>query len=301
MKLYFNYSVNCEPLSDGRFNGPPSWEAAEESVRGFVEVMSEVGLRGGATLFIDPAAARRLGFLFRSLADAGIETALHLNGIHYSKMKSPAWLGSLSYAEQHTAIRLAKADLEDSLGQPCLGYRACSASANDDTFPILEELGFQWSSISAAGSYRPDAFACWSGGWPFPYHPSAVNKLIPGTLKIYEIPVIRGRRTFFQGDPDRPLDLRAETSLGVIGQGGQAWQQVVEENIVEMERRNQPVRVIICASHDTNPFADHSSLAYHNLMRVIHFVRQLAGKHVYELTPVHFSEIKDEGNRPGAF
>ncbi len=301
MKLFFNYSINCELPADERFAGPASWEAAEESARGFIEVMSEVGLRQGATLFICPDVARKQASLFRRMADAGIETALHLNGWRYSKMKSPAWLGSLPYIEQRAVIHMAKADLEDSLGRPCLGYRACRASANDDTFPILEELGFQWSSTSASGSYKPEVFACWSGGWPFAYHPSAKNKLIPGDLKVYEMPGTRGQRTSFQGDLDRPLDMRVETPLEVIGPGGELWRRVIEENIVEMGHRNQPVRAIIGASHNTNPYADHSSLAYHNLIRVIQFTRQLAGQHVYDLTPAHFSEIRHAAERCDAF
>ncbi len=301
MKLFFNYSIDCELPPDGRFGGPASWEAAEESVRGFIEVMSEVGLRPGATLFIYPDVARKQETLFRQMADAGIETALHLNGWRYSKLKHPAWLGSLPLAEQREAIRTAKIDLEDSLGRPCLGYRACYASANDDTFPILEELGFQWSSTSASGSYKPEVFACWSGGWPFPHHPSAKNKLIPGSLKIYEVPNTRGLRTTFRGDPDRPLDMRVETPLEVIGPGGELWRQVIEENMVEMEHRSQPVRAIIGASHNTNPYSDHSGLVYHNLIRVIQFARQLAEQHAYQLTPAHFSEIKKEAERSNAF
>jgi hypothetical protein len=301
MKLYFNYSINCEQPGDARFHGPPSWEEAEESVRGFVEVMSEVGLRQGATLFIDPEVARKQGFLFRQMADAGIETALHLNGWRYSKLENPAWLGSLSYTEQLAAIRSAKNELEDILGRPCLGYRACRASANDDTFPILEELGFEWSSTSAAGSYRPEDFACWPGGWPFPYHPSPANKLIPGTLTIYEMPVTRGPHLTYRGDSNRPLDLRAETPPEVTGPGGELWRQVVEETIVEMGRRNQPMRAIIIASHNSHPFANHASLPYHNLKRAIHFARQVAVKHVYELTPSHFNDIKNEASHLGTF
>ena len=301
MQLFFNYSIECVLPPDGRFDGPVSWEFAETSTRGFVDIMSEIGLRQAATLFISPDVARKQGHLFRQLADAGIETALLLNGWRYSKMKQPAWLGSLPYAEQRDAIRIAKVDLEDCLGRPCQGYRARCASANDDTFPILEELGFLWSSTSAPGSYAPETFACWSGGWPFPYHPSPVNKLITGALKVYEIPVTCALRITIPGHPNRPLDMRVETPLEVIGPSGELWRQVVEENIVEMERRNQPLRVITGASHNHNPYTDHSSLAYHNLMRVVHFSRRLAALHVYDFTPAHFSQIRDEAERISAF
>ncbi len=300
MKLFFNYSVNCE-APDGGLGDPVAWDLAEASVRGFVDVMSEIGMRSGATLFISPDTARKQAIPFRQLADAGIEIALYLNGQRYSRMKKPAYLGSLPFTEQRAAIRTAKVDLEDSLGRPCLGFRACHASANDETFRILDELGFQWSSTSAAGSHRQEVFACWSGGWPFPYHPSAKNKLVAGDLKVYEMPATRSVHTAYRGDPDRPLGLCAETPLELIGPAGNLWRQVVEESIVEMERRNQPLRAIIGASRNSVPYANHSGLAFHNLMRIVHFSRQLASQHVYELTPAHFIEIKGEATEISAF
>jgi hypothetical protein len=301
MKLHFNYSIDCELPPDGRFGGPASWESAEASARGFIEQMDQAGVLAGASLFLYPDVARKQAGLFRQLAAARVEIGLHLNGLRYSRLANPAWLGSMAYAEQKAAIQLAKADLEDSLGQACLGYRACYASANDDTYPILEELGFQWSSTSAAGSHKPLVFACWSGSWPYPHHPSAKNKLVVGDLKIYEIPGTRGLRTAFMGDPDRPLDMRVETSLEVIGPNGEQWRKLIEENLVEMERRHQPVRAIISASHNTNPYGDRSSLQSQNLGRVIDFSRQLAAAHGYEFTPAHFGEIKAEAERVGAF
>ena len=68
----------------------------------------------------------------------------------------------------------------------------CQVSTNHDTFPICEELGLQWTSTAVSGSYKPDIFACWAGGWPFPYHPSRRNKLVPGDLDLNEMPLANG-------------------------------------------------------------------------------------------------------------
>ena len=93
MRFFFNYSIDCELPPDGRFGGPADWDVAEASVRGFVEVMTERGMRGGATLFVYPDVAMAQPGLFREMADAGIELALHLNTMRYSRIKEPAWIG----------------------------------------------------------------------------------------------------------------------------------------------------------------------------------------------------------------
>jgi hypothetical protein len=235
------------------------------------------------------------------MAENGVEIALHLHGMRYSRMKRPAWLGSLTFEEQREAIGMAKADLEDVTGMPCLGYRACYASANHFTYPVLEALGFTWASTSARGSYKPEIYARWSGGWPFSYHPSRKNMLVPGDMEIYEIPITRGLRTIFQGDPDRPLDMRVETPPEIAGPGGSTFQKVIEENLVEMDRRDQPVRAILGASHNTNPYADPASHQHRNLVDVCRLAREAVEARKSRFLPSSFLEIRQEAERVGAF
>ena len=301
MKFFFNYSIDCELPPAGQFGGPASWEVAEASVRGLVEVMTELGMRRGATLFVYPDVAMRQRDLFREMLGAGIEIALHLNGMRYSRVKQPAWLGSMSCEQQRAALRMAKADIEDVMGRPCLGYRACYASANHDTFPICEELGFEWTSTSAAGSHKPAVFARWAGGWPFPYHPSRQNMLVPGDLKVYEMPIARGIRTLFNNDPDRPLDLRAETPPEIAGKDCEVFRRIIAENLDEMEKRDQPVRALFPASHNTNLFADRSTYQHRNLVSVCRMTQELAQARGYEFVPASFREVKAEAERIGAF
>lgn len=300
-KIFFNYSIDCELPPDGTFGGPANWEVAEASVRGFVESMDELRLRQGTSLFVYPDVAMKQPALFREMAGTGIEIALHLNGMRYSRMKTPAWLGSLSYEEQLNALRKAKEDLEEVIGKPCLGYRACYASTNHFTYPALEALGFVWASTTVSGRYQPEVFARWTGAWPFPHHASGKNKLIPGDLNIYEIPITNGIHTFFQGNPDRPLDMRTETPPVLVGPNGEVFKKVIEENLVEMERRDQPVRTIIGASHNTNPYGDHSSFQYQNLRWVCEHARISSEAKGYTFIPAHFMGIRAEADRICAF
>lgn len=312
MKLFFNYSIDCElppntPYTEGTeqrrfFHGPATWQLAEASVRGFIRQAERLGIRAGATLFVYPDVAHEQRKVYRELADAGIEIALHLNGLRYSRLTGDRakWLGAMSYAEQREALCMAKHDLEDAIGKPCLGYRACYGSANDDTFPICEELGFAWTS-NASGRNRPEFHANWSGSLPYPHRTCRTSKLIAGDLELCEIPVTSGLRIFYDGNPQQPLDLRVETPPGKLGEDRQRLRAVMEDNLIEMERRNVPVRAIIGASHNTNPFDDPSAHQSQNLDWVVRHARELAAKHGCEFMPAPFGTIREEAERTGAW
>jgi hypothetical protein len=237
------------------------------------------------------------------MADAGVEVGLHLNGMRYSKLKGARvkWMGAMARDEQREALRMAKADLEDVVGRPVRGYRACYASANNDTFPVCEELGFEWTSTIFPDSHKPKVFACWSGAWRYAHHPSRVNRLICGDMKIYEMPLTNGVKTHFQGDPDRSLDLRAETPPKLTGPSHESFRAIIAENIEEMARRDQPVRTIIIGSHNTNLFGDPAAHQHHNLVAAGRLARELSEAAGYEFTPASFAAIRAEADRMGAF
>ena len=303
MKFSYNYSIDCELPPEGQFGGPLNWDVAEKSVRGFVAVMTEEGMRKGATLFVYPDVAVKQRGLFREMADAGIEVALHLNGLRYSRLTGPhaKWMGAMTFEEQRQALRMAKQDIESVIGRPCLGYRACYASANNDTFPVCEELGFVWTSTGAAGSYQPQVYAPWGYSWRFPYHPSRKNMRVPGDLKIYEMPLPRGFQVLLNGDWNRPLDLRAETPPQLAGENCETFRQIIIENMDEMEKCEQPVRGLFPASHNTNLFADKATHQHKNLVGVCRMTKELAEERGYDFEPSSFLSVKKEAERVGAF
>lgn len=310
--LFFNYSLDCEtpPNTDYTgperrpfFHGPPTWEFAERSVRGFIERMTDLGLREGASLFVYPDVAKHQRRFYRELADAGVELALHLNGLRYSRLRGndAKWLGEMSREEQKRALAWAKADLEDAIGRPCLGYRACYGSANDDTFPICEELGFTWTSNSS-GRYRPEFCANWSGSWPYAHHPSARSKLICGDMTLLEIPVTVGQHVYFDESIRQPLDLRVETPPARLGgESRPKLREVIEENITEMQRRDTPLRAIIGASHNTSDYADRATPPSQNLDWIVRHGRELATEHQLEFTPASFARMTAYGERVGSY
>lgn len=311
MKLFFNYSIDCElpvntpytgPERRSFFGGPKDWEFAEASVRGFVERMAGLGAAAGTSLFVYPDVARHQQALYREMAAAGVEIALHLNGLRYSRLQGDKakWLGEMSGDEQREALRIAKADLEETLGGPVLGYRACYGSANNDTPRLCDELGFRWAS-NASMRYRPEFFANWSGSWPYAHHASPRSNLICGDLPLFEIPVTVGLTVYYDERIRQPLDLRVETPPERLGAGREKLRAIIEENIVEMDRRAVPVRAIIGASHNTNPYGDPATHQAQNVEWAVRHARELADEHRLEFTPASFWQVTEEAERIGSY
>lgn len=311
MRLFFNYSIDCElppnteytgPERRPFFSGPRTWEVAEDSVRGFIERMADLGCGAGASLFAYPDVARHQQRLFRELADSGVEIALHLNGLRYSRLMGAQakWLGEMSDREQREAMKIGKDDLENTLGRPCPGYRACYGSANLDTMRLCDELGFLWSSNSSQ-RYRPEFFANWSGSWPYPHHASSHSNLICGDLRLFEIPVTVGLTVYYDESLRQPLDLRVETPPERLGERREKIRAVIEENTVEMDRRAIPVRTVIGASHNTNPYGDRSTHQSQNLEWIVRHTRELAELHGLQFAPASLFEIMREGERVGSY
>jgi hypothetical protein len=125
--------------------------------------------------------------------------------------------------------------------------------------------------------------------------------LIPGDLAVYEITLTCGLHTFFMGNSYRPLDMRAETPPEVVGSDGKNFRKIMEENLLEMDRVDLPMRVIIGASHNTNPYADPLSFQHKYLWQVCHLARELCHAHSYEFIPANFLQIKQDAGRVDAF
>lgn len=312
MDLFFTYSLDCEtpactPYTQGRerepfFHGPQTWEAGEASVRDFVALMSDQGTAAGTTLNVYPDVARHQASLFREMVDTGVEVGLHLNTLRYSRIgdDKAKWLGHMDYDEQHYAIAMAKDDLEQTLGWSCRGFRSCYGSTNDHTFGVCEDLGFEWTSHPHS-RFRPEFASCWRGSWPYPHHTNRKSKLVYGEMKLFEMPGTNGLTVMYDSNPNQPLNLRAETPAEKLGPDRQLLRDVIEENIVEMEKRAIPVRTIIAGSHNTPPFGQRDSHQARNVVWVIRHTREAAASHGLTFRPAHFEDILDEANRVDSY
>ncbi len=303
MDLYFNYSMDCEhPVQcvSGRCVAPA---VAAASVRQFVGLMAETGMAAGTTLFVYPDTARLQPVLYAGMAAAGVEIALHLDGRRFSRLAGDQgkWMGAMSIDQQREALRLAKADLEAVINRPVTGYRACGASANNDTYPLCEELGFTWTSTSVPDLHRPKTSTCWSGAWRYAHHPSAANRLICGALRLYEMPLTTALPVGHGPSARLPFDLRAETPPALAGPDGEAFRVIIEQNIAEMIRRDQPVCGLVAGTHNTVLLAPASSSCRRHLLAVCRIAGESADAAGLRLTPASFETVRRKAMEQMAF
>ena len=76
---------------------------------------------------------------------------------------------------------------------------------------------------------------------------------------------------------------------------------VAVENIIEMERRSQPVRAIIGASHNTSPYGDANTYQAQTLHWVVRHTKDLADSHGLEFIPASFAQMRAEADRMDAW
>jgi len=80
------------------------------------------------------------------------------------------------------------------------------ASANHDTFPALEATALNGPAPRQPVRSSRRFFVRVGRRLAVSYHPSRRNKLVPGDMRIYEMPIARAIRTCFNNDPDRPME-----------------------------------------------------------------------------------------------
>ena len=122
-----------------------------------------------------------------------------------------------------------------------------------------------------------------------------------GAMNLFEMPVTCGVKTFFQGNENEPLDLRVETPIAILGSQRELLRQVVTENIEEMARRHVPVRMIVGASHNTNPFGEFDTFQSQNLRWLVQHTRALAEEHGMDFVPASFAQVTAEAQRLASY
>jgi len=124
---------------------------------------------------------------------------------------------------------------------------------------------------------------------------------ICGDMDLYEMPLANGVCTFFPGDPDRPLDLRAETPPEIAGANHEVFRRIIEENLEQMEKCDQPVRGLFVGSHNTTLFADERTHQHANLLAVCRMMRELSEAAGHAFVPAGFETVRVEAERLDAF
>ncbi|HUT74716.1 MAG TPA: polysaccharide deacetylase family protein [Armatimonadota bacterium] len=271
-RICVGFTMDCEQLNeDSAAGGPRDWGVSERAIVGFADVLERRGFR--ATFFAIPQTAARHARLFLALEARGFELGLHLHTL------DQGWrdhLGGLAPEEQHRALSQASAAWAEALGREPQAFRAGNFSANDQTFPLLSELGFTHASTSSPERTLVGVRAVWAGALPYPHWTHAGNRLLEGDLPLLEVPITTHPTARHETAPGVPWELRVE--------GGQ-WEhnpQIIAAHldwqISSTSDGNRPEAEALLAcvafTHNTREYSDPQDEMTKRLVRVMNALEQ---------------------------
>jgi hypothetical protein len=222
------------------------------------------------TLFIVPECAEMHRTLLRHLAGKGVEMGLHLHPQSFDAHQYEKYLGEYERDEQLGLIMEARDRFAQSMGTNPRSFRSGNFSANDDTFPVLDFLGFRQGSVSDPGRNTPGFAATWNGAIPDPHWASGDDRLTKGELSFLEVPVTT--------DPGRlqpngfPYELRIENG-GVVD-----WQMPIIDRFLERVKQTDVEMPCLCFfTHNFIDYSEQESDQFLTLSGVVDYLRDLDG------------------------
>ena len=270
--LYVIFTQDCEQLMDDSLHGGPEvWSISERSVTGFADTLEGYGL--SATFFIVAQTAAAQPALYHDLEERGFEIGLHIHpqdtGLGYTD-----YLGGHTFEEQVQMFDTVADQWADAIGKRPTTFRGGNFSANDQTYPALVATGFTHGSVSSPGRQYDMAKAIWQCAVPYAHYAHKANRLFPGDLDFYEIPLtcdqVRRRA------PHLPMELRIE------GGDGETHRQTIRQAWADMaDYPDDAPRIIMPFTHNTHFYDDTNGEKRQALDAIVDEINSIADEEGY--------------------
>lgn len=265
-RIHVVISMDCEPVRakeavSAATSGPTSYEDSARFITGYWDHAARYGFP--VSFFVHPEAAVAHPRLFLDLEAKGACLGLHLHPYKFDPTCFRTHFGALSAAGQTALVSEAGAIWRSGIGRRPRYFRPGTFSANDNTFRVLAELGFEGGSMSCPGRNYPDLYAVWAGA-PFdPHRANDVFRLMEGGMDFVELPLtvdtsvteVRNGRSFFR-------DLRPDYLS--------ADYPAIARNVVrQLQERAPVVKMIMVVTHNDHDFSDPDDRVCRNFQTVL--------------------------------
>lgn len=270
MNLYVLLTMDCETAKQEvtphgtrmSASGPRDYEESERSIRGYVSIAESYGLPVTLIAHAEVAAGNRN--LLLDLQSRGHCLGLHLHPYKFAGRGYLDDLGAYSAEEQREMLSAAAGVWEQALGQRPLYFRAGYFSGNDNTFRVLNDLGFRGGSLSNPGRVLPEHHSVWAGAENYPHQANLEFRQTKGQSSFIEVPV--------SVDYERPVQ------SGAAGEQGYEWPYVpasydhraVVEHVLERTRADAPMYgTLVLDTHNDQEYLDPGYSATVNLKLIL--------------------------------
>ncbi len=284
-KLFFIYSIDCEPLAEKSpaCGGPASWDVSARTIERFGEVFRRRGLLSALCFHTTPEAGKAHTDLLLALHREGCGLGIQPNvpGFRYPKYQYD--LGFYDRDEQRRILEEATQDFADAFGFSPQSYTPCCGSKNKHTYPLLASLGYRQVREVGAGRYFPDRpDRCTFGSFPFAHWASAEHPLLTGDLPLYIIP---GTVELWPAREGRPSDLRAEAP--VCEETRERFKRIIDDAIEMQKHLGHPIKAVVVGSHNTE------RVHFENVEFVIDYTQEAAAREDLEFAPAHCGQVRE--------
>lgn len=279
-KILFTLQVDCEATQRSIKDAA----LGERAVRGLGEVLAELAMK--ATFAVIPSDLRASRHIYSELEAQGHEIGLHL---HPAELGYEEFLGVYGHDDQKRIIGAAADEFAELMGHRPRSFTPGYYSANDFTFGVLEELGFQHGTVSLPTRDLPECACIW-GRAPFDAHYShRYNRCLAGEVDFVEIPP-----TF---DPDsrmwggaHPQDLRVE-----LVDAKNHWYTISKSIQRQINSAPPvPVKYVKATTHNVFAYDDRSNFRRETLIGIVHAFREIAAQKEFDVAAATNSEIAQQ-------
>jgi len=274
-----NWSIDCEATQHSVRDPELGFRGAS----GFADILDDHELMG--TFFVIPGDAASSPELYRSLPGRGHETGLHL---HAGEEGFAEFMGVLGPDEQREAISVAKDRWAQVMGfEPqcfCMGY----ASANDYTYGVLEELGFQYGQVGLPGRRLVATASVWEGAPLHIHYANRFNRILHGDMDFVDVPHTIDPESYMWGGK-HPQDLRVE-----LVDAKNHWYTVHKAVARQIDDGAVPVKVIRGVTHNTFDYSDPADFRRLTLLGMIEATANILEDAGCDLVPATLGMIVDD-------
>ena len=280
-RLCFCFSVDCEATQPAVKDSG----LGERAARALADLMEQHDWRG--SFLAIPTDIEASGSLYRELQQRGHEVGLHL---HPAAQGYEEFLGVYDGPMQQRIVAEAVDRFAGVMGQRpkafCPGYY----SANDQTYSVLEELGFEHGTCSGPGRILPECAAVWAGAPLFAHYAHRSNRVLTGDLDFVEIPRTCDWESMMWGGRN-PQDLRIE----LVDSKNHFY--TIQKSLKRQIAEAQPLRLIHAFTHNVFEYDKAGDFRRQTLAEVIKHIRDLAEQASLEPVGATLQDVADEYSR----
>jgi peptidoglycan/xylan/chitin deacetylase (PgdA/CDA1 family) len=282
-RILFNIQVDCE-ATQRTIQNP---QLGERAVRGIADVLAHTDTK--ATFAVIPTDLQAHATLYRELRSQGHEVGLHM---HPAEQGYEEFLGLYGWKQQKEIIGSAAWQFAEVMGYRPLSFTPGYFSANDHTFPVLEELEFSHGSVSLPTRDLPQCACVWGSSPLDGHYAHRYNRCLSGDVNFVEIPPTVDPASRLWGGA-HPQDLRVE-----LVDAKNHW-YTVNKNVERQLRAGMtvPVKYIKALTHNVFEYGEVSNFRRETLLGIIRSVQDICLQQGAEFIPATTGEIAEQYRR----